>query len=379
MQPIWTSELEIAGPTDAPPGRHDVEPISSADANPALESGLLWRVGSSLKTAEIVLRDVVWSGGGDGAVAIWIGRPNEWAANGVLRLDLSRRRGVATAKLLWDDGRATTLLRQCSLLERPGATESPARFGEITLAIDERPPSAWRWSFGNLGSARGMAATELGYRPYAVTAQEVVVAAGGAARIGAWGGRVGARPAPVVAFGDSQLHAGRVLEQLARRGLPPHTNAGQAGGDTTGGLARLRSDLLALRPTHALFWLGSNDFGYARARGEEPGGAMEATLTHLGDLMREAWDAAITPVMIGALPRGGEPIIREFNSRLGTLAGRMGAAFFDPYEVLHRRHDKQDIRLSDGLHPNDAGASKLADWFAEAGLIEALGGLRRPA
>jgi lysophospholipase L1-like esterase len=67
--------------------------------------------------------------------------------------------------------------------------------------------------------------------------------------------------------------------------------------------------------------------------------------------------------IIGILPRRNEEKrINRLNERIAALAGRFEARFFNPGKRLLKKDGKIDEGLfTDGLHPNEAGYSKLAN------------------
>jgi lysophospholipase L1-like esterase len=319
----------------------------------------VWKAHSALQRVEIRAR--IAFDGPDGKASLRVGGVNHWPAVGWFLLEWEANGSLS---VLWVNEKTPFRLLQTSL-----APSAEPR--ELLLRLFEEP--AFHWTLDSDGTVLGEGdySEPLPFRPYAVMTDELHFETTGSARLERIEARVGARRAPVVALGDSQIHQGRVLEELRERGAPRIINSGRAAGSSEGALGRLESDVLTFSPKHLLLWVGSNDLRRAEAAGKPASDGIAPALANIEKIVSVCQMRGIHCHAVGALPRG-ETAVLEFNERLKDLAGRLSFDFYNPYEVLLRRGDKMDIRLSDGLHPNAEGAKMLADWFQEQGLIEKL-------
>jgi acyl-CoA thioesterase-1 len=182
-----------------------------------------------------------------------------------------------------------------------------------------------------------------------------------------------ARPV-IVSFGDS-LSAGyelaegdafpaRLGEMLAKLGvLADIRNASVSGDTTTGGLARLdwalegHVDLVILE-------LGAND----ALRGLDP----KMTRQNLDQMIKILKQSGIKVLLAGmvAPPNMGPDYAKNFNSIYPDLASQYGLTLY-PF-FLDGVAAQPGLRLSDGMHPNPAGVSVMAERIAPV-VIKALG------
>jgi acyl-CoA thioesterase I len=179
----------------------------------------------------------------------------------------------------------------------------------------------------------------------------------GAAREAASGG------VTVLALGDS-LTAGyglaadeavpAVLERLLRQeGLDVRLiNAGVSGDTSGGGLARLEW-ALAENPDAAIVELGAND----GLRGMSPE-RMEQNLDAILQTLAERGIEVLFTGM-GAPPNMGEDYARRFNAVFPRLVEKHGVTFYPFY--LEGVYMDPALNLPDGLHPNAAGARRVAE------------------
>ncbi|MEW5772373.1 MAG: arylesterase [Thermodesulfobacteriota bacterium] len=172
-----------------------------------------------------------------------------------------------------------------------------------------------------------------------------------------------ARPLTILALGDSLfagygLPAGQsvpdlLAERLRREGYPVRmVNAGISGDTTAGGLARLPW-LLRERPDVAMLELGAND----GLMGMPPEN-MEKNLAAMLDLFAEKR----IPVLLAgmrSLANFGPDYAARFNAVFPRLAGKHGASFL-PF-LLEGVAMRPELNQADGIHPNPAGAAKVAD------------------
>ncbi len=172
-----------------------------------------------------------------------------------------------------------------------------------------------------------------------------------------------ARPVTVLALGDSLfagygLPAGQsvpdlLAERLRRDGYAVRmVNAGISGDTSGGGLARLPW-LLKERPDVAMLELGAND----GLMGMPPEN-LEKNLAAMLDLLAEKR----IPVLLAgmrSLANYGPDYAARFDAVYPRLARRYGASLL-PF-LLEGVAMRPELNQADGIHPNPAGAAKVAD------------------
>lgn len=192
------------------------------------------------------------------------------------------------------------------------------------------------------------------------------------------GGRAAAIPAPapvqrqprlVLAFGDS-LYAGYRLapaqafpaaleRELEERGIDADVvNAGISGDTTAGGLQRLPAtlDRLPRKPDLAVLGLGAND----ALRGLDPGRTRVNLDTMIAILKRRGIPVLLTGITAPANMR--HPYFSRYEAIYPEVARRHGADL-EP-SLLEGVLTRPEMLLPDGLHPNAAGATKMAERVA---------------
>lgn len=171
------------------------------------------------------------------------------------------------------------------------------------------------------------------------------------------------RPVTVLALGDSLfagygLPAGRsvpdlLAERLRREGYDVRmVNAGISGDTSGGGLSRLPW-LLRERPDVVMLELGAND----GLMGMPPEN-LEKNLAAMLDLLAEKK----IPVLLAgmrSLANYGPDYAARFDAVYPRLAGKYGAALL-PF-LLEGVAMRPELNQADGIHPNEAGAAKVAD------------------
>jgi acyl-CoA thioesterase-1 len=173
----------------------------------------------------------------------------------------------------------------------------------------------------------------------------------------------------VLAFGDS-LYAGYGLapgqafpaaleRELEERGIDADVvNAGISGDTTGGGLRRLAGtlDRLPRKPDLAVLGLGANDalIGLDPAR----------TRTNLEAMIAELKRRNIPVLLTGIVAPDDmrHPYFRRYETIYPEVARRHGADL-EP-SLLEGVLTRPEMLLPDGLHPNAAGAMKMAERVA---------------
>jgi len=150
----------------------------------------------------------------------------------------------------------------------------------------------------------------------------------------------------------------RLESRLSDRGLSVEViNAGVSGDTTAGGRSRL-DWLLEDAPDFVVVELGGND----GLRGIDPAETrrnLDAILTTLGE-------RSVPTLLAGmyAPPNLGEDYGTEFNAIFPDLADKHGVPLY-PF-ILDGVALRPEYQLSDGIHPNAAGADIMAAGLAEA-------------
>jgi acyl-CoA thioesterase-1 len=172
-----------------------------------------------------------------------------------------------------------------------------------------------------------------------------------------------------LAFGDS-LYAGyglgqgeslpdAIQQRLRARGIDGELiNAGVSGDTTAGGRRRLTYtlDQLDRKPDLVLLGLGGND-ALRQVDPAETRANMEAMLD---ELERRGIPVILTGML--APPNLGPDYAGQFNSIWPDLA-RKHDAVLDPF-ILQGVIGNRSLMLPDGVHPNAAGVSRIADRVA---------------
>lgn len=171
------------------------------------------------------------------------------------------------------------------------------------------------------------------------------------------------RPVTVLALGDSLfagygLPAGRsvpdlLAERLRREGYAVRmVNAGISGDTSGGGLSRLPW-LLKERPDVVMLELGAND----GLMGMPPEN-LEKNLAAMLDLLVEKRIPVLLAGMRSLANYGPDYAVR-FDAVYPRLAEKYGAALL-PF-LLEGVAMRPEFNQADGIHPNEAGAAKVAD------------------
>jgi lysophospholipase L1-like esterase len=140
--------------------------------------------------------------------------------------------------------------------------------------------------------------------------------------------------------------------QLSRLLGRPVINAGVPGDTTASALRRLDQDVLERSPSIVLITLGGNDL--------KNGVPAEVAFGNL-QMLVEALQARGARVVLGGIkiPFYGS----DYSQGYRTVAERTGAVLVpDILEDIYGRRD----RMSDPIHPNDAGYAMVARRFFEA-------------
>ncbi len=198
---------------------------------------------------------------------------------------------------------------------------------------------------------------------------------------------VGSEPV-VAAFGDSLTDGtgttnganGRYPDYLSRRLGASVANLGISGnrllrdGFGTAGISRFRRDVLSLSgATHVIIELGTNDIGLATMYGlPQPG--PDEIIAGLASLARMARAAGVVPIGTTLPPTGGTQL-SGFYSEAGEAVrsavndwARATAEFHTVLDIDRAVRDprrpsfyRSDLDSGDHLHPNDKGASAIAE------------------
>lgn len=176
----------------------------------------------------------------------------------------------------------------------------------------------------------------------------------------------GPRPRIVTILGDS-ITAGlglaardampaQLQAALARRGAPVVVRAAGVSGDTTGGgLARVGFSV-ANDTEVCVVALGGNDL----LQGVDPA----QTKANLRGVLRKLKARGIGAVLVGvaAPPTIGAAYAREFNAIYPSLAREFGVPLYA--NILSGVNGDRALLQRDGIHPNAAGAKRIAEALA---------------
>jgi acyl-CoA thioesterase-1 len=176
-------------------------------------------------------------------------------------------------------------------------------------------------------------------------------------------------PRLILAFGDS-LYAGfglspseafpAVLErELEERGVDADVvNAGVSGDTTAGGLRRLPAtlDRLTRKPDLAILGLGAND----ALQGLDPAQTRRNLDAMVAELKRRGIPVLLTGITAPADLR--HPYFSRYEAIYPEIARRHGADL-EP-SLLEGVLTRREMLLPDGVHPNAAGAARMAERVA---------------
>lgn len=167
----------------------------------------------------------------------------------------------------------------------------------------------------------------------------------------------------VVAFGDSiTVGFGAVpyssyLQEKISPKKATVVNRGRNGEQTGGGVKRISSVLISDTPTYILIMEGANDAIW---------GVSSSTIKfNLGVMIDKSRLAGATPIISTVTPNTRDSLTvsirNSYNPAIVGLASQKGVALVDSFGAVDANWANLNI---DGLHPNAAGASLLADGFA---------------
>jgi lysophospholipase L1-like esterase len=167
----------------------------------------------------------------------------------------------------------------------------------------------------------------------------------------------------VVAFGDS-ITAGfgatpypSFLQEKISTKKATIVNRGQSGEQTGGGVKRISSVLGIDMPTYILIMEGANDAIW--------GVSASTVKFNLGVMVDKSRLAGATPIISTVTPNTRDDLTvsirNSYNPGIVGLASQKGVALVDSFGAVDGNWANLNV---DGLHPNEAGASLLADGFA---------------
>jgi len=195
-------------------------------------------------------------------------------------------------------------------------------------------------------------------------------------------------PAPILsatrflAFGDSMTEGtiSPALQTMLTAGLPvsyPYKlqerltaiytdqtiivlNAGRGGELATNGVKRLPDVMREAQPNVLLLMEGVNDLN-SKAGISQTIGALESMIKYARSQGVQVLLATLPPQRRGGLRAGSVDLVPPFNDEVRKTAAEEGATLVDVNSAF-------DLALigQDGLHPTDAGYSRLAEIFFEA-------------
>lgn len=165
----------------------------------------------------------------------------------------------------------------------------------------------------------------------------------------------------VVCFGDS-ITAGK--QKNSSVAYPTYlapmvtsvtmVNAGKGGEATYGGVARIEDVLAKHKPKYVVIMEGANDV--------VQGLSASATSYNLQGMAEKVKEAGAVPIMSTITPNSSSSYAPEnYNPSIINAAAAVGATLVDTYGNVVADWDSLN---TDGLHPNSAGAQRIAEGFA---------------
>lgn len=165
----------------------------------------------------------------------------------------------------------------------------------------------------------------------------------------------------VVCFGDS-ITAG--LKKNEKVAYPTYlqpmlesatvVNAGKGGEATYDGVQRIEEVLAEHKPKYVVIMEGANDV--------VQGLSASATSYNLQGMAEKVKEAGAVPIMSTITPNSNSSYAPEnYNPEIINAAAAVGATLVDTYSNVVSDWDNLN---SDGLHPNKAGAQRIAEGFA---------------
>ena len=161
----------------------------------------------------------------------------------------------------------------------------------------------------------------------------------------------GEKVRPVIAFGDSITHHCQWQRYVAEKTGVPITNGGMACDDTIKALTRFDTDILALHPKIVILYLGTNNSDPDRAA---------ADLATIVDRLQKN---NIAVILCTAIPREALLRIDRLNVAVRRLAAEKHLPLVDWNPLLDDGHKKIKAEYGGPVHPNQAGAKLMAEFF----------------
>lgn len=144
---------------------------------------------------------------------------------------------------------------------------------------------------------------------------------------------------------------------------PTVINAGKPGEVTVDGLARFSSLLRTERPDVLLLLDGHNDLG-SNAQAIEGYNSLVTMVQQAKASGVRVYLATLVPSIPGRLRSQPQALLLQFNDAIRQLAGREGVGLVDLYTLM--LPEVNTLIGADGLHPNEAGYTRMATLFFAA-------------
>lgn len=168
----------------------------------------------------------------------------------------------------------------------------------------------------------------------------------------------------IVAFGDSITtgynsipYSSYLQEKVGSKATV--INRGKNGEQTGNGIKRISSVLSSDKPTYILIMEGANDAFW--------GVSASTVKFDLGVMIDRSRAAGATPILSTVTPNTRDSLTvsirNDYNPRIISLAAEKGVALVDNHGAVVGNWANLTI---DGLHPNPAGSSLIADQFNAA-------------
>lgn len=171
----------------------------------------------------------------------------------------------------------------------------------------------------------------------------------------------------LVFVGDSIIDHGQLKKYYGFDNIKIYNRG--IGGDTVEGLTkRLDESIFDLEPAYIVFLMGINDIYTGRTNGELLG-SYELVFSQIRERLPDVkvLVQSVYPIVGGtaAEPHPYNVRIAEINGELKALCGKYSFVYADTDSVLTAEDgiSMQPELVSDGLHPNDRGKRRIADYL----------------
>ena len=202
--------------------------------------------------------------------------------------------------------------------------------------------------------------------------------------------------ARVIFTGDSITAATRYTARIVdyyRKHLPDLNvkffQGAEAGGTVGSAIRFFNKNVLPFKPTHATVCFGVNDSRRGlleKDRTEERDAQLregfERYKANLNTYLDMLIENGITPILITPVPYaeymkidspaflGGHKLIYEYAEAMKKIANERGLELIDLFGEFAKIYEKEELFISDRIHPNDLGQYRMAELILKAQGLE---------